>query len=148
MNMDFEFFPLTEESLNQITHWRYADGDSLYMQPYLDCLQGGVPLRGPGHCEGFAVYREGNLIGLFEYSFNESALYIGLALAPPAIGQGLSTSFILEGIAFGVAHYNYPGDAVYLEVEKSNTAALSAYKKVGFSILAEAGDYLSMSIHF
>ncbi|TNE79198.1 MAG: GNAT family N-acetyltransferase [Bacteroidetes bacterium] len=145
MSNNFEFRKLEAASLNAIASWVYATGETLFMQPYFDCQSANRPLRGPADCEGFAVYLNQQLIGLFEFSFSDERMILGLALSPLHVGKGLSSDFILAGIRFGIEHYDYRGSAVFLEVEKSNIAAVKAYTKVGFSLLDENGDSFTLA---
>ena len=117
-----------------IAKWKY-DGymKDIYMKPYFDHyneLTG--EMKGPLSCDGFAVFQEDDLFGLFEYYLKEDGIEIGLAINPLFIGKGLSKDYILEGIKFAIKKYKYTNEYIYLAVEKENIPAYKSYLKSGF----------------
>lgn len=119
---------------SEISNWRY-DGymKTIYMKPYFDNyndLTG--EMKGPLSCDGYAVFKDDDLFGLFEYYLKEEGIEVGLAINPLFVGKGLSTSFIKAGIDFALDTYKYNKKYIYLAVEKQNIAAYKAYLKYGF----------------
>lgn len=130
--MNFEFVPLNKKALQTIADWEYSDGSSLYMSPYFNSSRSGNKLKGPGGCDGFAAFVEGEIAGLFEYTFREGWMIIGLAIHPKLQGKGLGTDLTLQGIRFGIDYYDYSKKLVKLSVALDNTPAIRIYKKLGF----------------
>ena len=64
------------EAINSIVKWRYsASDDGLYMKPYKDSfLEDPNRLKGPDGCDGYGVYFEDRLFGLFELGLTQGAL--------------------------------------------------------------------------
>ncbi|QMS84237.1 GNAT family N-acetyltransferase [Candidatus Xianfuyuplasma coldseepsis] len=131
--MNFTFKPLTMDDVTAISLWRY-DGfmKSIYMQPYIDNYAKTNKIIGPEQCDGYAVFVENTLFGLFEYYLKGPIIELGLAIHPDYVGKGFSNDFIDAGINFAVWRYDYDQDYVQLTVEKDNIAAFKAYKKNGF----------------
>jgi ribosomal-protein-alanine N-acetyltransferase len=120
---------------SEIANWKY-DGfmKGVYMKPYFDNyddLTG--DMRGPLNCDGFAVFRNDELFGLFEYYLKDDGIEIGLAINPKFVGKGLSNEYICEGINFMVREYKYNKDYVFLAVEEGNLSAYHSYLKFGFT---------------
>lgn len=104
----------------------------IFVDPYITNFNESKVLKGPGGCDGFGVFVNDALFGLFEYYWKGSTMEIGLAIHPDYVGQGLSNGFINAGIEFGVFHYRYVKDFVQLSVDIDNIAAYKAYLKNGF----------------
>ncbi|MFD1393669.1 GNAT family N-acetyltransferase [Lacticaseibacillus jixianensis] len=71
------------------------------------------------------------LIGMYEYSFPEGVMEIGLGLAPEYTGAGRGRGFVQDGIAFGRQRYHYAGP-ITLEVAAFNARARHLYEALGF----------------
>ena len=71
------------------------------------------------------------LVGMYEFSFPDGIMTIGLGLAPAYTGQGRGHQFVLDGIAFGRQRYHYAGP-VRLEVADFNARARHLYESLGF----------------
>ncbi len=136
--MEYKFNPISIDDVFIIENWRY-DGymKSIFMKPYHDNLASLGVLKGPDLCDGFSVYVEKDLFGLFEYYHRDDFIEIGLAINPKYIKKGYSKSFIEAGISFAKKNYNYQKDYIYLTVEKENIAAYNAYKNADFVIVHE-----------
>jgi ribosomal-protein-alanine N-acetyltransferase len=130
------FKALDIETVHTIARWVYQDtGTGLYMKPYQESyLETPGDLRGPGGCEGYGVYLDDELFGLFEYTFVEGEMEIGCAIAPKFRGKGYGADFVQAGVAFGVSELGYTGTKVGLSVAVTNVAARKVYEKVGFLI--------------
>lgn len=141
----YKFKEITLSEVDEMCKWKY-DGfmDTLYMQPYYDNYEEGKPLKGPANCDGFSVYKNGLLFGLFEYYDKGDFVEIGLALNPEYVGKGNSLTFIQSGIDFLIGHYKYVKDFVVLSVEKGNVAAYKAYLKFGFEEVKETEEEITM----
>jgi [ribosomal protein S18]-alanine N-acetyltransferase len=128
------FRKLDIEAVNTIAKWQYSEtDDGLYMKPYQDSyLANPNNMKGPGECDGYGVYFENKLFGLFEFKFVDNALEIGCALEPMVKGKGYGKDFVLAGISFGISNYQYTGTRVLLDVDVSNIAARKVYEKAGF----------------
>lgn len=132
--MNLVFTPLDLQTVDQIAGWVYPDtGERLFMETYYESdHQEPGRLKGPGGCEGFAVYRKNNIFGLFEFTFKNDVMEIGCAIAPVYKGKGHGAHFVQAGIDFGVSYYDYKEDTVTLQVDISNLPAIRVYEKVGF----------------
>lgn len=146
--MDYEFEPLKIEQARVIDEWKYKGVvKEIYMDPYFASFEkGDIVLEGPGGCEGFAVYDEDEIIGLFEYYTTDNIMEIGLALNPKYVGKGLGLEFLLAGLKFGIKNYNYKKEFIKLNVDKNNEPAVGLYKKAGFEIYNQNDDSYDMKI--
>ena len=118
------------------------------MKPYFDNyndLTG--DMKGPLKCDGYAVFKDEQLFGLFEYYNKEEGMEIGLAIHPLYVGKGYSKEFIKEGIQFLMKEYKYNHEYVYLAVENENTNAYKAYLKFGFVEYDKDEDEIKMRFH-
>lgn len=141
----YEFKSITIEEVRMISKWKYEGFmDCIYMKPYVDNYQNKKKLKGPGNCDGFAVYQEGELFGLFEFYTPDDELEIGLAINPKFVGKGLAKEFTISGIHFGINLYNYKKDFVKLAVEASNLPAYKTYLNVGFEETGKDGSEILM----
>ena len=133
---NFYFKSLDIETVNIIANWVYPDtGEGIYMAPYQDSyLVSPDNLKGPGYCEGYGVYVNSELFGIFEYTFPGSKMEIGCAISPLYKGKSYGASFVKAGIKFGIFKYNYTGQKILLDVEVSNKSAIKVYEKVGFLV--------------
>jgi len=146
--MDYEFVPMKIKEARIIDEWKYKGVvKEIYMDPYFESFEeGDIVLTGPGGCEGFAVYHNNEIIGLFEYYTPDNILEIGLALNPEYVGEKLGLEFLLAGLEFGIKNYNYNKDFIKLNVDKKNIPAVSLYKKAGFEIYNKNEETFDMKI--
>lgn len=140
------FKSLDIEVVNSIAAWKYSESDDgLYVKPYRDSYAVDPDnLKGPDGCDGYGVYLENQLFGLFEYKFVNDELEIGCALEPTFKGKGHGTEFVLSGISFGVSKYQYTGARVLLDVHMSNVAARKVYEKAGFAVESSGEKMIQM----
>ncbi len=136
--MMFTFKKIAIKEIEQMAKWSYPFMEVMYMKPYFENYEQGKELKGPLNCDGFAVFKDEQLFGLFEYYNVTDIIEIGLAIAPEFAGKGLSQQYIDEGINFLIDHYDYKGDIITLNVEKENIPAYKAYLKFGFQVVKEA----------
>lgn len=142
--MKFEFKPMTKENAKVIQTWRYSGFiKKIYVAPY---FSGVDENKGPADCEGFAVFFQEKLVGLFEYYFKKGVLEIGLALSPSLSGTGRGTAFVQQGIKFGIKHFNYGGQFIKLSVNVQNKPALRVYQKVGFREYSRKNNTIEMHL--
>ena len=130
----YKFKKMRLHYASEISKWKY-DGymKDIYMKPYFDNYNEVTgEMKGPANCDGFAVFRDDELFGLFEYYDKDESKEIGLAINPEFVGKGFSKGFIYEGIQFLITKYKYNREYVYLAVEKENISAYKAYLKFGF----------------
>jgi len=146
--MQYTFQPIKINEVKTISSWQYQGPvQNLYMKPYFESFEKGDKiLKGPNNCEGFSVYQDDQLFGLFEYYNHSSTMEIGLALNPKFTGQGLAHDFLISGLKFGVDYYNYKNKYIKLYVNKENKPALALYKKAGFKITEEYKEEFEMKI--
>ena len=143
--MKFDFAPLTIQHVQTIADWRYQGFEkSLFMGPYRTSHKETGRLVGPGGCEGFAALVEDKLAGLFEFYRSTEIMNIGLALRPDLTGKGWGTTFVEQGIDFGVKHYQYRKPLVELSVNHLNAAAVRVYEKVGFTVVERVDEEVRM----
>ncbi|MCF8000534.1 MAG: GNAT family N-acetyltransferase [Halanaerobiales bacterium] len=147
--MNYKFEPMKIDQARVIDKWKYTGVvKEIYMDPYFDSFENGdIVLKGPGGCEGFAVYYQDEIIGLFEYYTTDNIMEIGLALNPKYVGKGLGLEFLLAGLKFGIENYNYNKEFIKLNVDKDNTPAVKLYKKAGFEIYNENNDSYDMKVY-
>lgn len=143
--MNFIFRPLTIENVYDIMSWKY-DGymKTIFMKPYIEHYNKNGIIKGPLGCEGYGVFINDTLCGLFEYYWIDDVLEIGLALHPNYVGKGYSNQFINNGINFAIMNFDYHLPYVQLHVEKNNLAAYHAYKKNGFIEIKQTKDEIEM----
>lgn len=125
---------ITLNDVKKMSAWKY-DGylSEIDMSFYFKNLKDHNVLKGPLMCDGYSVYQDKCLFGLFEFYLKESGyIEIGLAMNPKFVGQGHSKDFILAGLNFMIKKYGYEKEYVMLSVEKKNKSAYYAYKKMGF----------------
>jgi len=134
--MEYRFKPMQIEDAKKVKNWQYNGFiQKIFMEPYFKSYQKGDDiLKGPNNCKGFAVYKDNDLFGLFEYYFNSSLMEIGLALNPKFVGSGMALEYLIEGLNFGIEYFNYQEELIKLNVNKENKPALKVYKKAGFQI--------------
>ena len=133
--MNYIFKPLSLVNIKEIESWRYKGYiKQVDMSFYHKNYDERKIIKGPLNCDGFAVFLEDKLIGLFEYYLEEDKIKLGLALHPSMVGKGFSTSFIHAGIQFAIDHYNYKQSSIYLTVDQQNIRAYKAYLKAGFIV--------------
>ncbi len=135
--MMFVFKKITMDEVEQIAKWSYPYMEIMYMKPYYDNFKKGKELTGPLNCEGFAVFKEEKLFGLFEYYNIEEEVEIGLAISPEFTGRAWSQQYLDAGIDFLIKQYNYQLETIKLSVEKENIPAYKAYLKFGFEVIKD-----------
>jgi ribosomal-protein-alanine N-acetyltransferase len=132
----YHFIPMNSEYLAIMASWTYGEHfPDFDMEAYhASARLGGNPVSGPAGCDGYAVIEDaGELIGLFEYYFNdERTASIGLALKPALTNRGLGRDFLEAGVDFLVSNYKYRRPYVYLSVDPGNEPALKLYHRAGF----------------
>ncbi len=146
LDMKYQFKKMTFSDAKEIASWKYKGYlKDIYMEPYFkNYNKNSKELKGPGNCDGYAVYSGYDLVGLFEYYHKDNIIEIGLALKPELAGKGLSKEFILEGIKFGIETFDYQGEFIQLSVDIRNEEAYYAYMKVGFKEVAKDGEEIIM----
>ena len=146
--MVYRFKPMQIEEAKKIKNWQYNGFvQEIFMGPYFKSHQSGDDiLQGPNNCKGFAVYKDNDLFGLFEYYFNSNLMEIGLALNPKFVGRGMALEYLIEGLKFGIEYFDYQEELIKLNVNKENKPALKVYKKAGFQITNIENDEFEMQI--
>lgn len=142
--MTFTFRPLEFQDLEAISKWKYhPDDDPFYLDPYMESHRAGKEMRGPKNCQGFVCLGvEREVAGLFEYSFDDQEIMeIGCAFHPDYKGKGLGKEFVLQGISFGVKHFNYGLSKLKLVVSLENHAAIAVYRKCGFTKVEDVEEW-------
>lgn len=118
----------------EYTAWQYAPPYTFYNIPaeaQEETL--GEIFAEAGAGQYYAVLDDsGELFGMYEYSFSNGTMEIGLGIAPQHCGQGNGVEFVEQCIAFGRKNYAYTGP-VSLMVADFNTRAIHLYKKIGFA---------------
>jgi RimJ/RimL family protein N-acetyltransferase len=131
--MDFKAIDIND--VRKIQAWRYPNrARGLHLEPYIESYnRHDKVLRGPRACEGFAVYHNDALFGMFEYAFGPNGLMeVNAALDPRYLGKGYGAPFIRKGLAFGISHYRYLKEKIRLTVDIENAIAIKACRKAGF----------------
>lgn len=142
--MLFLFEPIKYSEVLEIEGWRYSGFEKrVYMDRYHESMKrGDSPLRGPRGSHGYAVYSEDRILfGLMEFYFEESGVFLGLAISPLFVGRGHSSDFIHQGIDFLDLHYP-EHKPVKIEVHRKNIQGLKSYEKAGFKLKSRDGDIL------
>lgn len=141
----YDFKPVTIDDIKEMSKWRYLGFmESIFLKHYFDNHDNNRPLKGPLDCDGFAVFKDSILFGLFEFYIKSDYIEIGLAINPEFVGKGFSKEYIRSGIDFLIENYDYKKNYVVLEVEKENLAAYNAYKKFGFIVSKENDEEIEM----
>ncbi|WP_347860879.1 GNAT family N-acetyltransferase [Salimicrobium sp. PL1-032A] len=137
--MCFEFRAITEDEVKEIASWNYEGYvEEVMMTPYFESFEKTGEWKGPGSCDGFAAFLDGEVAGLFEFNLKGHVMEIGLALRPDLIGKGLGVTYVEQGLEFGMHTYTTDLSFVMLTVDKRNEAAIRVYEKVGFRRVEEA----------
>jgi ribosomal-protein-alanine N-acetyltransferase len=138
----YQVRPIELEDVQTIETWTYPGYmKSIYMKPYYDHYNKETKQTyGPGGCDGYAVERNKQLFGLFECSFDQGILEIGLAIHPKFTNKGLSKSYIEACIKFAIKHYRYQKPYLQLQVNKHNIQAIKAYQKANFVQVKDQGE--------
>lgn len=145
--LEFQFRPITWDDVKEIDSWDYEGFvEQVWMGPYVESYQQSSSLKGPGGCDGFAVFIEGELVGLYEFIVKDNKMEIGLALKPDRTGKGMGEPFVHQGIQFGIQHYKGTFDHVSLGVDPENKAAIRVYEKVGFKLITQTEKELEMKL--
>jgi ribosomal-protein-alanine N-acetyltransferase len=146
--MDYVFVPMKIKEARIIDEWKYKGVvKEIYMAPYFESFEeGDIVLTGPGGCEGFAVYHNNKIVGLFEYYTSDNIMEIGLALNPKCVGKGLGLEFLFAGLKFGIINYHYKKEFIKLNVDKNNEPAIRLYIKAGFEIYNKNEETFDMKI--
>ena len=79
----------------------------------------------------YSVLEDDTLIGMYEFSFPDGVLELGLGLAPEYMGAGRGRDFVQQGIDFARSRYHYAGP-ITLEVADFNARARHVYDELGF----------------
>ena len=75
----------------------------------------------------------GELVGLFEFSYKNGVVDIGLGIRPDLTGRGIGLSFFLAGLKF--ASEKFSPKQFTLSVAAFNARAIKVYEKAGFRIV-------------
>ncbi len=148
--MKYTYKKMNMEDAKEIASWRY-DGfmKKIFMDPYFAQYNpNSKEMKGPGNCDGFVVYHNDQILGLFEYYNVEDVIEIGLALNSRFIGKGLSKEFILDGIEFGLKKYQYEKAYIKITVEMGNDVAYKAYLSAGFIEVNRNKEEILMRYYF
>ena len=120
-----------EQAIESI-QWRYPAPYAFYNTPesgFDEALSEAMEDNG---MDFYSVLDDaGGLFGLFEYSFAEGIMEIGLGIRPDKCGAGHGRDFVRRCIAFGRETYAYSG-AIRLMVADFNERAIHLYRALGF----------------
>jgi len=129
--MTYHFTPMTAVHAQAIAHWHYEGAYTFYdmdqdPEDLADLLD---PANWPDAY--FAVLNEaGELVGFFVFTRDETAVEVGLGMAPAFTGQGLGEGFVQAGLDF--ARQRYCPCTFKLRVAQFNQRAIRVYEKAGF----------------
>ncbi len=130
--MTYHFTPMTPAFAQAIANWHY-DGDYTFYD--MDQDPGDLEdLLDPANWPDayFVVLNAaGELVGFFVFSRDETAVEIGLGMAPTFTGQGLGEGFVQAGLEF--ARQRYCPCTFRLRVAQFNQRAIRVYEKAGFT---------------
>ncbi|MGV3487062.1 MAG: GNAT family N-acetyltransferase [Tuberibacillus sp.] len=124
---------MNQKDAESISKWRYDERYVFYnveknagnLEDLLD------PKRRGYHY--YSAYKDGRLVGFFSFHYDRETRItrMGLGLHPELTGKGLGSTFVKQGLAFGMK--NFPGTSVFqLFVSAFNKRAIKVYKKFGF----------------
>ncbi|QHE51611.1 GNAT family N-acetyltransferase [Pontibacillus sp. HMF3514] len=143
--MNFKFVPINIEYVKEIDSWNYEGFiEQVMMTPYFESFKKTGELIGPGGFEGFVALHDHEAVGLFEFNIKDSIMEIGLALKPELIGKGLGTTYVNQGIEFGMQYYDKTLDHIKLVVDSKNKPAIRVYEKAGFHKVEEKDGEIEM----
>lgn len=125
--------PMTTQEAQMISTWEYPDPYDFYnirhtSEHPADILNDEIRQQ-----SFYSVYREQEIIGLYEFHFAEHVCTMGLGLKPELTGQKLGQSFVWEAIDYIEAHYPEI-TVIELAVVSFNERALTVYERCGFEI--------------
>ncbi|WP_425448889.1 GNAT family N-acetyltransferase [Dethiothermospora halolimnae] len=137
--MNFNFVPMNKEYANEIAfNWKYEGlysfydmtGDEEDLELFLD--------ENNWKEKYFGVLDDkGHVVGFYSYSFDEDIMWVGFGLKPNLTGNGIGLEFVMDGINFGLDHFNYDKKYIMLAVAKFNKRAIKVYERLGFEIIEE-----------
>lgn len=138
----FRIIPMTREQADEYLRWHYDAPYEFYNTPPQSYDENMSEIFDDNGDDFFSVLNdEDQLFGMFEFSFPDSVMGIGLGIRPQDTGKGYGREFVQQGIAFGRAKYRY-GGTVRLRVADFNTRAIRLYTSLGF---VETGREQAMS---
>jgi len=124
---------MNQKQAAEYIQWKYTPPYEFYNIPQSVCEESMLEIFDDNGIDFYSVLDEcENLFGMYEYSFNEDAMTIGLGIRPEFCGMGHGRKFLEHCISFGRKRYNYTGK-VRLMVVDFNSRAVHLYKSMGFS---------------
>ena len=127
---------MTEDEKYLIYDWKYSDEYALYNNPpyEVDDLE---KKRGFAHPNfmGYTFYDGEQLIGFTSLYPEESAVMVGIGVAPEYCDKGYGK--LVLRLTCRLSKKQFPGKQLYLEVRTWNRRAIQCYNKAGFSIDGE-----------
>ncbi|WP_028782460.1 GNAT family N-acetyltransferase [Thalassobacillus devorans] len=130
--MTYEFYPMTQQQAEEITHhWHYdgkycfydMESDQEDLEEFLDPKQ-----RGENY---YVVTSEKALVGFFSYHpVDPETIDIGLGIKPSLTGEGRGREFVEAGLNFAKKSFN--PSQITLSVATFNQRAIKVYEKAGF----------------
>ncbi len=134
--MDYAVVPMNEAQAREYLAWTYPAPYDFYTVRPQDRKAELAGILARAGDDYYAVLDGGGaLVGMYEYTFIEDMMEIGLGLAPDRTGQGLGLDFVRRCVTFGREAYGHRGPVVLL-VADFNLRAIRVYEKLGFRTAA------------
>lgn len=124
--------PMSRDHASEYIGWEYASPYEFYNIP-LSCFDEAMDeISGDNGMDYYSVLDEDAvLFGMFEFSFPDGIMEIGLGIRPECCGKGNGRNFVKKCISFGREKYAYSGK-IRLTVADFNSRAIHLYRSVGF----------------
>lgn len=124
--------PMTRAQAHTYLQWVYPEPYTFYNTPPSAYPESLDEIFAPNGMDYFSVLDAGDaLFGIFEYSFAQGWMELGLGIRPEDTSKGLGAAFVGECIRFGRAWYGFDGP-LFLRVADFNARAIGLYQKLGF----------------
>jgi len=123
---------MSHEHALEYIGWSYAPPYEFYNIPPTGFEEALEEIQGDNGMDFYSVLDEdGALFGMYEYSFSDEIMEIGLGIRPDKCGRGHGKNFVMRCISFGREKYSYAG-VIRLKVAQFNARAMHLYRSIGF----------------
>ncbi len=136
--MRFTFREMTEPEAIEISEWHYDPPYDFYdFRNDLEDAKEFLDFTNWPKDKYFSVLdQDGNLVGFYEFTFEDGKVEIGLGLKPELTGKGVGSSFIQAGNEFLIERFH--PKFITLKVASFNGRARKVYERAGFKVTGTA----------
>ena len=123
---------MSREHALEYIRWEYAPPYEFYNVPASGFEETMDEILGDSGMDYYSVLdADGLLFGMYEYSFHDGIMEIGLGIRPELCGKGNGKDFVNRCISFGREKYSYSG-IIRLMVAEFISRAIHIYHSLGF----------------